>query len=140
MIPESKYCPDCKTIKPSIEFYERQKNGRIYLSLPCKQCRKEQYENTKDNSRFKNLEIRYGVDRQRYDLILESQNGCCDICKEPFGDQTPEVDHVDAPFHVRGLVHKSCNQVVPQAATPDLLRKAAEYLETRDKRFHKESK
>ena len=58
---------------------------------------------------------KYGIDFQRYDEILEIQDGVCAICKgEDFGRKGLErflVDHCHDTDKVRGLVCNNCNSL-----------------------------
>jgi hypothetical protein len=63
-------------------------------------------------------------------IRLRKQNFCCDLCGEPFNEETPCADHDHKTKKVRALVHKKCNFLLGQAQDkPWLLRRAAEYLE-----------
>lgn len=60
------------------------------------------------------LALKYGITTEKYRQMLESQNGCCAICKrnqeeEPF---MMSVDHSHVNNSVRGLLCKKCNTML----------------------------
>ena len=78
---------------------DRQLKNAEYL----KEYRKNYY------STFKKYD-RYGITKQDYDLMLESQNNMCKICNIEFktsGDVM--IDHDHNTNEVRGLLCNNCN-------------------------------
>ena len=84
------------------------------------------------------LKMQYGITGADYDRMFAEQSGVCAICGEPAHDgNTPAawkvrklaVDHCHTTGKVRALLCNSCNLVVKDRNTPDLLRKAIAYLE-----------
>tara|TARA_Y100001937_G_C6999838_1_gene275927 strand:+ start:109 stop:648 length:540 start_codon:yes stop_codon:yes gene_type:complete len=97
--------------------------GRKYRN---KSCNKERAYNN-------NLIRLYGIDINRYNQILESQNYGCAICgsKETGRKDAKNfsVDHCHATKKVRGLLCKSCNIMLGEAKdNTRILYKAIEYL------------
>lgn len=77
----------------------------------------------------KNLR-RYGVTLVWYLAQYSSQQGRCAICKQPEVGQSLAVDHEHASGRVRSLLCAHCNRMLGYAKErPDVLRRAAEYLE-----------
>lgn len=87
--------------------------------------------------RERNLKSIYGIDLKQYEEMLSDQNGVCKICKKPpSGKRTSahllHVDHDHQTKEVRGLLCGRCNVGLGQFQdSPELLRKAAAYLENR---------
>lgn len=77
------------------------------------------------------LKWRYGITLEDYALMLAEQGGVCAICgKEPDKARVLDVDHCHDTKTVRGLLCRSCNLVLGKMNDdPDLLRRAADYLE-----------
>src|ERR1051325_379040 len=77
---------------------------------------------------------RYGLRMEDWDRLLESQNGLCAICKEPFeigsSGKHPVVDHCHKTGKIRGLLHSNCNTGLGMFKDDVIkLRAAIEYLE-----------
>ena len=87
--------------------------------------------------------MRGGLTDAEYASLLSVQGGVCGVCREPFGDRTPHVDHDHAleragwPLRncARGIIHHGCNLLVGRCeagravnATEDQLRAVSEYL------------
>lgn len=75
----------------------------------------------------------YGLTVEDYDKLFEDQNGRCAICKSDSFDKRRKalaVDHDHVTNKIRGLLCRRCNQAIGAFQdNPDLLRKAATYLE-----------
>lgn len=64
------------------------------------------------------LKKKYGINLDQYNILLESQNGVCAICKKPEVDvcnkkggvRNLAVDHDHVTGRVRGLLCRGCNQ------------------------------
>jgi hypothetical protein len=89
--------------------------------------------------RIKNTELKklYGITLQDYQRMAEAQNHRCDICgeletavdKQGVPRRMP-VDHCHATGKIRALLCSACNKALGGFRDrPDLLRKAAEYIE-----------
>lgn len=83
---------------------------------------------------------KYGVSPDEFEMMVEGQGGACAICGnyETRGSGVLSVDHNRAHCQgenscgrcVRGLLCNRCNSSIGRFEDdPDLLRKAAEYLE-----------
>jgi hypothetical protein len=78
------------------------------------------------------LKFNYGITRDEYDKIFLSQNGKCAICESSFCPTGKRfaVDHDHKTGKIRGLLCQPCNTSLGQMKdSPELLRKAADYLE-----------
>jgi Autographiviridae endonuclease VII len=70
---------------------------------------------------------RYGLTRESYNDLLESQDGLCDICAEPM--ELPCIDHDHVTGEVRGLLCVSCNAAIGQFHdSVEVLESAIAYL------------
>jgi hypothetical protein len=107
----------------------------------AKEWRKNNPDKVKKYQRITNLKKNFGISVEEYELLLESQNGVCAICKEPEtfihkATNKPArlaVDHCHKKGHVRKLLCKACNTGLGLFKdNPELLIKAAEYLKEND--------
>ena len=99
-------------------------------------------DDTADISRNRKLRTKYGISLNEYEDIYEKQHGVCAICGLPEtkaqrrGTGLPvtldslHVDHDHLTGKVRGLLCYRCNTGIGKLYdNPDLLRKAANYVE-----------
>lgn len=88
-------------------------------------------ERNPDSERSRQLKRKYGMSSEEYDQLLEDQGGVCAIC----GSECPTgrrlaADHDHETGCIRGLLCSRCNPGVGMFQNdPELLRRAAEYLE-----------
>ncbi len=152
-----KECSKCHKVKPLSEFYRnrQQKSGyrsqcivckKEYQQRPdvkakmqarCRIFRQENKERMRQQSKDNALIRLYGITRQEYNAMLASQNGLCAICNKSeskiiFGKQIQlAIDHDHATGQVRVLLCGACNSGLGSLNdNPDLLRKAADYLDS----------
>lgn len=77
----------------------------------------------------------YGITGPEYATMLTKQNYLCAICQGPEkrkrnGKQMRLcVDHDHRTGKIRGLLCSACNMVIGKLESPELLRRAAMYLE-----------
>lgn len=91
----------------------------------------------KDFTRDRDFRKKYGISYADYAALLQKQNGLCACCgraesKVQFGNvRMLSVDHDHETEKVRGLLCGNCNQGIGYFGNdrPDLLRKAAAYLD-----------
>ena len=99
--------------------YEYQ-NGK-YINRTCRTCARER------NTFRQRL---YGVPLDVYRAKLAAQNGLCAICGGPPGKRSLNVDHDHVNGRVRDLLCATCNVGIGvMRDNPELLRKAADYIE-----------
>jgi len=56
---------------------------------------------------------RYGISNNTYNLLLEAQANCCDICSIEFSDKVrPNIDHCHQTNKVRGILCIRCNTLL----------------------------
>lgn len=72
-----------------------------------RQEKPQQYYRTQRRALYK----RYGLTEEQYSRMHAVQNGCCAICKSPFGmgSTKAQIDHCHASKTVRALLCQSCN-------------------------------
>lgn len=105
-------CKLCEQRKPLEAFYKHKRTGP---DTRCKDCV---------------LELRmlalYGVSREEYLRMVETQGGCCLICELPV---KLYIDHDHTSGEVRGLLCNKCNTAIGMLDEDvDRFRRAAEYL------------
>ncbi len=84
-------------------------------------------------SRVRNLLYRYGLTEQNIQEILNRQNGCCGVCKDPLAmGPNMHIDHdhsLGRKNGLRGLLCRSCNLGLGHARENErILMSAIEYL------------
>lgn len=92
------------------------------------------------------LQRNFGISLEDYNTLMEAQNGACAICSKlngsdkHNGERTKQlsVDHDHSTGAVRGLLCNDCNRAIGQLKEdPELLRRAADYLEFHKKLYEK---
>ncbi len=139
-----KTCHICEATKPTEEFYSIRGTSRFQSG--CKACRSAMYKKKYADlspkqkaakARQQNLTRRFRMSEDTYDELLASQEGTCAICDRPERVRANNgevrrlaVDHCHASGNIRGLLCQSCNVALGKLEdSPNLLRKAADYLE-----------
>lgn len=77
------------------------------------------------------LKRKFGITLEEYEELFDTQGGVCFICGQPCSSgRSLAVDHDHSTGKVRGLLCGACNTGIGKLQDdPELLRKAAEYLE-----------
>lgn len=71
----------------------------------------------------------YGLTLDDVAVMLEAQNGCCAICRSPFGNDERCIDHDHRTGKIRGLVCHRCNMGIGFLRDdPAILTSAAIYV------------
>lgn len=93
-------------------------------------------ESSPDRIRAYDRKSNYGLSHADYEAMRQSQAGACAICSQQMrvgGRPGMDQEHVDHDHHtgrVRGLLCSRCNTSIGKFNDdPQLLRKAAEYIE-----------
>ena len=60
------------------------------------------------SERYNDRKRKYGLNKEDYDLLFESQNGQCAVCANPIDHSSP-VDHDHATGKIRGILCNDCN-------------------------------
>lgn len=97
-----------------------------------KRWRKLNPQRSKDTVRCATLRKKYGISSADYEKLLEEQGGVCAICgsTESKVNTRLHVDHDHSSGKIRGILCQPCNVTLGKMQErPDLLRKAADYLE-----------
>lgn len=140
-----KTCSECAEEKPISEFTFDKRRGS-YTSK-CTKCRtkktkewrdknpnyeKERYGVNEDRDRWRHIKRKYGISKEEYVEMLDSQGGRCAICGDEPGERYSHqlhVDHCHASGKVRGLLCRGCNHMLGVIKDDEvLLFKAVEYL------------
>ncbi|MET7797578.1 endonuclease VII domain-containing protein [Streptomyces decoyicus] len=113
------HCRTCGEIKPQCEW-TRNRSASDGLATLCKSCKSVK-------GRAGHLKRHYGMSEAERDALIKEQRWMCPICL----DASPvQVDHDHETGKVRGVLCFSCNAALGQFKDrPDVLRRAAEYLE-----------
>tara|TARA_Y100000310_G_scaffold212376_1_gene213219 strand:- start:4858 stop:5337 length:480 start_codon:yes stop_codon:yes gene_type:complete len=149
-----KKCRGCGEVKPFEDFYSHKqtKDGK---RTKCKEClnaqRKEWQRKNKESSNAKSYEWRkknpekwktiqkrsqdknrrrwrYGLERERYNAMMEDQDGKCAICNH---EADLVVDHDHDTSEVRALLCDHCNRGLGYFRhDPRFLDHAAHYIRT----------
>lgn len=140
--PQLKVCTSCKIAKPTFCFHKAPGNGKYGVEAKCKPCRhsalvehrqRNGIKRTRLQGREYELRYRYDLSMESYTALLASQGGGCGICGRVDVEFTRwHVDHCHFRGAIRGLLCSGCNVGLGMYQdNPELLRKAAEYLEAR---------
>jgi hypothetical protein len=115
MSKDLKYCKQCDSEKPLINFGVK-KSNKGGLKYTCKKCistnRKKDYQKTSEKERWAKLKREFGITREEYVDMLNNQNGNCAICNNPEsfnGKKRLAVDHDHKTGRIRGLLCSNCN-------------------------------
>lgn len=134
-------CPRCKRnrllrffsgtsvyCKPCAKSYNEERDN---VNHECfKRERHEKYKQKKEKRRDWLLRKKFGISLEQYEILLEQQNRVCAICGLKEDNKDLAVDHDHMTNKIRGLLCGSCNPGIGfMKDSPELLRKAAEYLE-----------
>lgn len=108
----------------------------------------EKFAQRNKNWRLKNAEKlrwyevsrKFGISQSEYSALYESQNGVCAICLNPETAtrngvvRALAVDHCHKSGRVRGLLCSNCNTGIGKLKDdPKIIRRAAQYLEIKDR-------
>lgn len=144
-VEDLKTCTTCSQELPLDQFYwQTSRSGKRYPRGKCKSCEYVQGRqrikgdpDSPERLRFNHIKHKYGLTRDRFHAILESQGGQCSICSTEVNiNSCIDHDHQCCPGEkscgecVRGILCRLCNQGLGQFRdNPTLLRQAAQYLE-----------
>ena len=106
------------------------------------QRRRRQRPEVKARERDYYLRRKYGITLEEYDALLAEQGGACAICRRPPTDGISlHVDHDHKTGARRALLCFRCNNSLGDLEDdPDLLRRAAAYLDAHDPEVHEQTR
>lgn len=118
----TKWCARCQEFRPITSFPRRDKGGK-----PASYCRPCQ----RSYNRERNLKNKFGLSWDEYELMLACQDDRCYLCGRMPRKAALAVDHNHKTGEIRGLLCRVCNHRMLGSAqeSPEILRKAADYLE-----------
>jgi hypothetical protein len=125
-----KLCNKCKKIKSKSKF-----NKRIAsldgLQHHCRICSKKEHKKWHKENPSNSLLRNYGITIEQKQLMVNAQNNCCAICKEPFiSTKNTHLDHCHDTGKIRGILCASCNHGIGKFKdSPKLLQRAVHYIE-----------
>ncbi len=96
-----------------------------------KDLKKKRSQDLKDRVKNKDLNRRYGISLNTYNLLFEIQNGCCAICgiSQSKLKKKLYVDHDHDTKDIRGLLCHKCNTGLGLMKDDALiLKRAIDYL------------
>lgn len=140
----SRVCVECNERKHITEFHltnnkrgkanGRRRKCKSCVTLIAKKYRNANRDRYRELSRKWHLKSQYGLSVVDYDQMLTEQEEKCKVCKIKFDledqNRRPHVDHCHNTGKVRGILCFTCNTAIGKMKDdPDLLRKAADYLE-----------
>lgn len=121
----SKECSSCR-LEKDISFFYSDKNTKDGLKRECKECSTRKIDNT-------HYKQKYNISIDKYEEMSLKRDHKCDICETNIpGNRIKRlcVDHCHTTGNIRGLLCEGCNLGLGKFKdSPDLLRRAAEYLE-----------
>ena len=104
--------------------------AKMYVDREYRITNKEYATIYNHNAKDKRRCAKYGMKPGQYAKMLEEQGKLCKICSR---SKRLVIDHCHATGRVRGLICYKCNYMLGCARDiPEILRKAAEYLEQKD--------
>lgn len=125
MAPGRRYCKSCHRNRVT---HERSKK-REKMRAQYKEYYETNHDKLRENAVWYRLKVRYGVTKEEYLAMQESQNSLCAICQQPCKtNQRLVVDHCHKTGVVRGLLCKSCNMHLGVLEKDEWMEKALGYL------------
>lgn len=105
--------------------------GGLFCSNECRlEYMKDNKIDPNELNRLYQKKHKYGLSAEEYYKMFEDQDNKCAICERSFDEVQAFVDHDHKTGKVRGLLCTKCNTLLGMANDdPNLLRKAAKYLE-----------
>lgn len=135
----------CKVCGKNNRRYATRDNGsgKRYYNLVCSTCKSserrrqirtindpEKLSAIREQQRKHRLKTKYGITPDEYDVLLQSQDGVCDICKRPNKKEIfMPVDHNHKTGAVRGILCEACNKAIGLFEESEIsLHNAVEYI------------
>jgi hypothetical protein len=136
-----------KILAHAVDYYESKKDERLKYQIEYDNAHKEERKEYKKHYYKKNDELfkkkykrndlkrKFGITQEEYNIIYESQNGCCLICGSHSNthNKALAVDHNHTTGKIRGLLCAKCNQGLGLFRDDiNILTKAIDYLQKND--------
>jgi len=117
---QSKKCSLCNSVKNRNDFYQ-DKGRKDLMSAYCKECslsrnkkwRELNPQASKDSSLWTRRKLFYGITKEEFFNLLETQSYSCAICNSDI-NKSAHVDHCHATGKIRGLLCRHCNNGLGQ--------------------------
>lgn len=123
-------CKDCGLESSDLSLFVKDKgskHGRRNLCLSCVVKRNDAHPKQKDRKTDHQVKKRYGVTAAEYKEKMNSSSSCV-LCAS---SENLCYDHDHSTMKFRGVLCRSCNTALGLFQdNPELLRKAADYVET----------
>lgn len=143
----TKTCRTCLKTLPIADFYKSEELGEVFYYTRCRSCHtgvtgtwsKENIEirreiTRRSQKRWHYQAVKYGITPQDYENMVAAQSGLCAICNKPELNKRLAIDHDHTTEKVRELLCSRCNTSIGKFEdSPELLRKAADYIEKHSK-------
>jgi hypothetical protein len=101
-------------------YYRKNRNKILEQGKRDRAANKEKYRASK-------IKYSYGLSKEKFDLIRESQNDLCPICSDPL--RRPHVDHCHETGRVRALLCNRCNVAIGMLREDmSIILRAADYV------------
>lgn len=110
----NRICNRCKQEKDYSEFNKNTSGKNGYYSI-CRLCTRDQYAERPPYDRFKHVHRKYGLTKEAFESLLESQEHKCKICDKELKSYSLDskrqlaIDHCHTTKKVRGLLCHHCN-------------------------------
>ena len=142
METKSKICPSCKAVKP-VECFRQTKHTKSGRQSWCASCTNlgslashkkrmdsdpEYREKRRERSLRDRYKYKYGITIEHKQVMLDSQNGMCEICSEEITFSQAKVDHNHDTGKVRGILCNKCNSGLGYLESKDFIDKARKYI------------
>jgi protein-arginine kinase activator protein McsA len=122
----TKVCNNCKQELDLSLFYVVKKRNKPVVWHWCKPCCSEK--RPKAYQRNWELQKKYGISLEEYELNSSKRENKCDICSEQV--KSLHVDHCHTTGKVRGYLCGSCNRALGLFKdSPKVLKQAYQYLQ-----------
>lgn len=125
-------CLNCLEIKSFDDFHNHKSatHGKQYTCKNCSNKPKIRSENYKKNKRSHQLKSAFGINLEEYEILSQSQNNVCAICKTNNTNKRLAVDHCHKTGKIRGLLCGKCNTGIGlMQDNIHILQSAINYLE-----------
>lgn len=120
----------CTICKENPKYVPPGGGPRDSYCYPCiLKKNRERYDSA--SAKDRHLKRQFGISLEEYNALVQSQGGLCALCGKacPSG-RSLAVDHCHSTHEVRGLLCMNCNNGLGRFKdNPELLRRAAQYLE-----------